>query len=438
MLNLFAYTGFATLALARAGARVAHVDASRPAVAWARRNAARTGLGDAPVRWIVEDARAFVAREARRGRAYDAIVLDPPTYGHAPRGGVAWRIATDLVPLLVGCAALMGPSPQFVLLTVHTAGLDAAELRRAIAEAFEPAIARRADVVALGGRRPDGRQLPAGLAIRWAPRDEREHGSSPMLTSTANPRFRAAASLRDRRERARHGRLLVDGVREVARALDAGVALVEVFVAPGACLEPALDAVVTRAAGLGVPIVPVTADLLSRLAYGERTSGIVAVASAPATSLEALRLPAEAPIVGILEDVEKPGNLGAVCRSADGAGLDALIAAGTTTAPADPWNPNAVRASLGTVFTLPLAVASTGSVLAWLRDRGLRVRCGARRRQRSVHGGGPPRSGGTGPGQRGDGPHRGVVRRGRDRGPAADARPRGFAQRRGGGGHPLL
>jgi TrmH family RNA methyltransferase len=202
---------------------------------------------------------------------------------------------------------------------------------------------------------------------------EREHGSPPTLTSTANPRFRAALSLRDRRERARHGRLLVDGVREVARALDAGVALVEIFVAPGASPEPAVDAVVARAAGFGIPIVPVTADLLSRLEYGERASGIVAVASAPATSLEALRLPAEAPIVGILEDVEKPGNLGAVCRSADGAGLDALIAAGTTAAPADPWNPNAVRASLGTVFTLPLAVASTGSVLAWLRDRGLRV-----------------------------------------------------------------
>jgi TrmH family RNA methyltransferase len=202
---------------------------------------------------------------------------------------------------------------------------------------------------------------------------EREHAAPPILTSTANPRFRAAVSLRDRRERARHGRLLVDGVREVARALDAGVALVEVFVAPGASPEPALDAVVARAAGFGVPIVPVTADLLSRLAYGERASGIVAVAKAPAASLEALRLPAEAPIVGILEDVEKPGNLGAVCRSADGAGLDALIAAGTTAAPADPWNPNAVRASLGTVFTVPLAVASTGNVLAWLRDRGLRV-----------------------------------------------------------------
>ncbi len=201
----------------------------------------------------------------------------------------------------------------------------------------------------------------------------REHASSPTLTSTANPRFRAAASLRDRRERARTGLLLVDGVREVARALDAGVELAEVFVAPRAGVEPGLDAVVARAAGLGVPVAPVTAELLARLAYGERTSGIVAVATAPGTSLEALRLPPEAPIVGILEDVEKPGNLGAVCRSADGAGLDALIAAGTVMAAADPWNPNAVRASLGTVFSLRLAVASTANVLAWLRDRRLRI-----------------------------------------------------------------
>jgi len=98
----------------------------------------------------------------------------------------------------------------------------------------------------------------------------------------------------------------------------------------------------------------------------------VAVATAPGTSLAGLGLPATAPLVGVLEDVEKPGNLGAVCRSADGAGLDALIAAGGSAA-ADPWNPNAVRASLGTVFTLPLAVATTADVLAWLCERGLRV-----------------------------------------------------------------
>jgi TrmH family RNA methyltransferase len=193
------------------------------------------------------------------------------------------------------------------------------------------------------------------------------------LTSATNPRLRAAAALRDRRDRVRSGRLLVDGAREVARALDAGVALVEVFVAAGPAPNPEVDAVVARAAGLGVPVVPVAPDLLVRLAYGDRDSGIVAVARAPESSLAALGLPATTPLVGVVENVEKPGNLGAVCRSADGAGLDALIAAGGSGTLADPWNPNAVRASLGTVFTLPLAVATTRDVLAWLRDRGLRI-----------------------------------------------------------------
>ena len=169
VLNLFAYTGLATLALARAGARVAHVDASRPAVTWARRNAARAGLDDAPVRWIVDDARAFVAREARRGRRYDGVMLDPPTYGHAPGRGAAWHMETNLAELLDGCAALTGRAPEFFVLTAHTAGLDAAELRAGIADAFGPELARRAEVVPLGVRRPDGRQLPAGLAIRWGP-----------------------------------------------------------------------------------------------------------------------------------------------------------------------------------------------------------------------------------------------------------------------------
>jgi TrmH family RNA methyltransferase len=159
----------------------------------------------------------------------------------------------------------------------------------------------------------------------------------------------------------------------VARALDAGVTLVEAFVAAEASDEADVAAVAKRVAALGVPLVPVAAKLLGLLAYGERASGIVAVATAPDTSLVSLRLPASAPLVGILEDVEKPGNLGAVCRSADGAGLDAVIAAVGSVGSVDPWNPNAVRASLGTVFTLALAVATTADVLGWLRANGLRV-----------------------------------------------------------------
>jgi 23S rRNA (cytosine1962-C5)-methyltransferase len=134
VLNLFAYTGPTTLALACAGASVVHVDASRPSVAWARRNAVLCDLADRPIRWLVDDATAFVARESRRGRRYDGFVVDPPSFGHS-RGGRDWRIERDLDALLAGCAAIAGPR-AFVLLTAHTPELAADELAVRLAAAF--------------------------------------------------------------------------------------------------------------------------------------------------------------------------------------------------------------------------------------------------------------------------------------------------------------
>jgi 23S rRNA (cytosine1962-C5)-methyltransferase len=122
VLNLFAYTGMITLALARAGASVAHVDAARSAVSWARRNADLNGLADRPVRWLVDDARPFVAREIRRNRRFDGVVLDPPTYGHGS-SGKAWRLDDDLEPLLVDIRRLLEPD-GFILLTAHTESID--------------------------------------------------------------------------------------------------------------------------------------------------------------------------------------------------------------------------------------------------------------------------------------------------------------------------
>lgn len=126
VLNLFAYTGLVTLALARAGAAVAHVDAARPTVGWARRNAARNGLADRPIRWIVDDARSFVRREIRRGRRYDGVVLDPPTYGHGA-SGTAWRLERDLPALVDGVRSLVEPG-GFILVTAHATALDAGAL----------------------------------------------------------------------------------------------------------------------------------------------------------------------------------------------------------------------------------------------------------------------------------------------------------------------
>jgi 23S rRNA (cytosine1962-C5)-methyltransferase len=133
VLSLFGYTGGATLACASAGAHVAHVDSSRPAVAWARHNAELSGLTDKPIRWLIDDARTFAQRERRRGRQYDGVVLDPPTYGH---GTGAWRIEEHLPPLLADLTALVGPRPSFVLLSAHTPGYDGDRLAALIREHF--------------------------------------------------------------------------------------------------------------------------------------------------------------------------------------------------------------------------------------------------------------------------------------------------------------
>jgi 23S rRNA (cytosine1962-C5)-methyltransferase len=165
VLNLFAHTGLLTLVAARAGAAVTHVDAARGSVAWARRNAELSGLSDRPVRWIVDDALEFIRREARRGRRFDGILLDPPSYGHG--GSRPWRIETDLPVLLEACSGVMATNP-FLLLTAHTAGLDADRLEGVVREAF-PTLARRVEAIPLELEAESGATLPLGTAIR-APR----------------------------------------------------------------------------------------------------------------------------------------------------------------------------------------------------------------------------------------------------------------------------
>jgi 23S rRNA (cytosine1962-C5)-methyltransferase len=119
VLNLFAYTGILSLLAAADGCEVAHIDASAPTVAWARRNAQLSGLAEAPIRWIVEDVRKFVAREVRRGNRYSAVVLDPPTYGHGPKG-TTWRIEEHLQDLLDACCQLLAEEQAWMVVTGHS------------------------------------------------------------------------------------------------------------------------------------------------------------------------------------------------------------------------------------------------------------------------------------------------------------------------------
>jgi 23S rRNA (cytosine1962-C5)-methyltransferase len=161
VLNLFAFTGAATLAATRAGARVAHVDASRAAVGWARRNAGLSGLADRPIRWLVDDAEAFARRELRRGRAYDGVILDPPTYGHGP-GGRTWNVRDGLAGLLDLVARLVAERRGFVLLTVHTTDVGPDLLRTALVDAVE----RRCEAGLLGLVAESGARLPLGAYAR--------------------------------------------------------------------------------------------------------------------------------------------------------------------------------------------------------------------------------------------------------------------------------
>ena len=136
ILNLFGYTGVASLVCAAAGAEVTHVDASKKAIGFARKNAALSGLTGAPVRWICEDARKYAAREVRRGNLYDGIILDPPKYGRGPEGEV-WRLYEDLPGLMADCAKLLAPDASFLLLNAYAERISGLSLASLTAESLE-------------------------------------------------------------------------------------------------------------------------------------------------------------------------------------------------------------------------------------------------------------------------------------------------------------
>ncbi|MCA9230183.1 MAG: class I SAM-dependent methyltransferase [Planctomycetales bacterium] len=166
VLNLFAYTGGSTLAAASAGAQVTHVDASKSMVARARENAVRSDLADAPIRWIVEDALKFCQREVKRGNQYDAVILDPPSYGHGPQGQ-RWLIQHDLLPLLELCGELTSERRVFILGTCHTPGIGAAELSAYLADGIFGHCGQLSNSGKLYLQTRDGRKLPSGAFARW-------------------------------------------------------------------------------------------------------------------------------------------------------------------------------------------------------------------------------------------------------------------------------
>lgn len=220
--------------------------------------------------------------------------------------------------------------------------------------------------------------------------------SMPTITSLQNPRVKDAVRLRDRRHREKQGRILIDGARELRRAIEAGVPLVEVFVCEPLCQGDDARHLLAALPQCGGEVWRVDEKVFERLAFGQRAEGVLGVAEMPRPTLATISLrwggsstatpticgagvsaartagtPApQSPLIAVLEGVEKPGNVGAVLRSADAAGVSAVIVADGRT---DLYNPNAIRASLGTIFTMPVCEATSAEVLAWLRERNFKI-----------------------------------------------------------------
>ena len=171
VLNLFAYTGGATLAAAKAGASVTHVDASKGMVGWAKENAKSSGLEDAPIRWIVDDCVKFVEREIRRGNHYDAIIMDPPSYGRGPKGEI-WKIEDAIHPLVKLCAQLLSDKPLFFLINSYTTGLAPAVLTYMLSIEVKSKFGGSviSDEIGLPVAK-NGLILPCGASGRWSADD---------------------------------------------------------------------------------------------------------------------------------------------------------------------------------------------------------------------------------------------------------------------------
>jgi TrmH family RNA methyltransferase len=189
------------------------------------------------------------------------------------------------------------------------------------------------------------------------------------ITSVHNPRVKDAMRLRDSRHRAKQGRILIDGARELLQALWGRMRLVELFLCVPLCKSPQAQDVLARLDSMHADAWQVPPEVFQKMAFGQRHDGVLAVAEMPRRSIADLE-PSGPGLIAVLEGLEKPGNVGAVLRSADGASVAAVIVAEPRT---DLYNPNCIRASLGTVFTKPVCTATTSDTLDWLRRRGLAI-----------------------------------------------------------------
>jgi len=167
ILNLFAYTGGASIALAKDGHHITHVDAAKPSIGWAKENASLNNIPADKIRWMLEDAPAFAARELRRGKNYDAILLDPPAFGHSPTGKT-WRLDRDLPPLLQNCIKLLSPNASFIVLNAYAQNETPEKLKRELTPLLRAPAGEKVNIESreLLLKTPEGRSLSTGIVAR--------------------------------------------------------------------------------------------------------------------------------------------------------------------------------------------------------------------------------------------------------------------------------
>src|SRR5262245_5385837 len=211
----------------------------------------------------------------------------------------------------------------------------------------------------------------AGLSACWVHSSKSKFKVEPsvIISSVQNPRVKAAARLRERSGRDDQGRIIIDGMREIGRALAAGVEVLEAYFSAELCCDEEHQRLLTTAEQAGADSIEVTSHVMEKLSFGQRVEGVVAVARPPLRCLHDLPLTDDT-LVAIVEGVEKPGNLGAIVRTADAAGVAAVLVADGGT---DLYNPNAIRASLGAIFSVPVVAVSNEEAIVWLRDQQFRV-----------------------------------------------------------------
>lgn len=189
------------------------------------------------------------------------------------------------------------------------------------------------------------------------------------ITSAKNPKVRDAINLTDRRQRDLTGLMLIEGVKELALAIKGGIAINRLFYCEGLFKGPEEETILKAAAAQSAELIPVSTHVFEKMVYREDSFGLVAMARQPTKTLNDIPLK-KTPLIIVVEGVEKPGNLGAILRSADAAGVDCVIVCGKST---DTYNPNVVRASIGTVFIVPLVKTTVSEAVNWLREKGIKT-----------------------------------------------------------------